>query len=114
MLVWGCELEFYRGTLYSVGIIYHFEVPTLKNQGSEHYAPEHCLVNGGFPYFGGKSHVLNGQNVSFKEPWKSPGQNLPLSGGRRLRRPPPSSGLALVARKRARVSRSGHAEAGPL
>ena len=38
-------------------------------QGSLHYTPEHCLVNGGFNlYFGGKSHVSNGQNVSFKEP----------------------------------------------
>ena len=34
-----------------------------------HYTPEHCLVNGGVQlYFGGKSHVSNGQSVSFKEP----------------------------------------------
>ena len=39
---------------------------TIQKQGSLHYTPEHCLVNGGFP--GGKSHVSNGQNVSFKEP----------------------------------------------
>ena len=38
------------------------------DQGSLHYTPEHCLVNGGFLYFGGKSHVSNGQNVSFKKP----------------------------------------------
>ena len=38
-------------------------------QGSLHYTPEHCLVNGGFPLFWWKKqHVSNGQNVSFKEP----------------------------------------------
>ena len=40
----------------------------FESQGSLHYTPEHCLLNGGFLYFGGKSHVSNGQNVSFKKP----------------------------------------------
>ena len=33
-------------------------------------SPEHCLVNGGFPLYSGfeKSHVSDGQSVSFKEP----------------------------------------------
>ena len=43
-------------------------VGIIPIQGSLLYTPEHCLVNGGFLYFGGKSHVSNGQNVSFKEP----------------------------------------------
>ena len=40
----------------------------LLEQGSLDYTPEHCLVNGGSLYFGGESHVSNGQDVSFKEP----------------------------------------------
>ena len=40
----------------------------LFEQGCLHYTPEHCLVNGGFPLFWWKSHVSNGQHVSFKEP----------------------------------------------
>ena len=42
-----------------------------KKQESLHYTAEHCLVNGGLVvslYFGGKRHVSNGQNISFKEP----------------------------------------------
>ena len=42
--------------------------PTLTGSLSVYYTPEHCLVNGGFLFFGGKSHVSNGQHVSFKEP----------------------------------------------
>ena len=37
-------------------------------QGSLHYTPEHCLVNGGFPLFWWKKSCSHGQNVSFKEP----------------------------------------------
>ena len=37
-----------------------------------HYTPEHCNLSMVlFPfYFGGKSHVSIGQNVSFKQPWQ--------------------------------------------
>ena len=46
-------------------------------QGSLHYTPEHCLVNGGFPSFLlERSHDSNGQNVSFKEPYSSRQQNI--------------------------------------
>ena len=41
--------------------------PTEMQQGSLHYTPEHCLVNGGF-LFGAKSHVSNGQNLSLRSP----------------------------------------------
>ena len=43
----------------------------MRNQPLQglHCTPEHCLVNGGVSlYFGGKSHIANGQDVSFKEP----------------------------------------------
>ena len=33
-----------------------------------HYTPEHRLVNGGFLYFGGKSHVSNGQMYLLRSP----------------------------------------------
>ena len=29
-----------------------------SHRGSLHYTPEHCLVNGGVLYFGGKSHMF--------------------------------------------------------
>ena len=40
-------------------------------QGSLHYTPEHCLVNGGCFFFGGKGYDSNRQNVLFKEPCQS-------------------------------------------
>ena len=48
----------------------------MTKQGSLHYTPEHCLVNGGFPLFWvGKSHVSNGCNMYLL---RSPAK-LPLS-----------------------------------
>ena len=37
-------------------------------QGSIHYTPEHCLVNGGFPSCWWKRPCFKWANVSFKEP----------------------------------------------
>ena len=53
-------------------------VPSLADPrtGIPYATPEHCLVNGGVPFVAGKSHVSNGQDVSFKEPCGSNLQKL--------------------------------------
>ena len=59
-----------------------------RKQGSLHYAPEHCLVNGGFPLFWWKKPCFNWlQNVSFKEPWKTMSLHLAWM---RIGQPPPA------------------------
>ena len=46
----------------------HVLVCFLEKQGSWHYPPEHCLVNGGVPLFVEKTCFKWLQHVSFKEP----------------------------------------------
>ena len=41
-------------------------------QGSVHYTPEHCLVNGGFPLFWRKKPSVGRGHGSFRNPWFAP------------------------------------------
>ena len=54
----------------------HVQV-AVAQQGSLHYTPEHCLVNGGFPLFCWKKTCFKfGRHVSFKEPCSKKCSNM--------------------------------------